>query len=65
MIDSLTDKLKQLRLNIFAGNIKQALETAEKKSWSSLQLIEHLADLELNERYKNRLSSGLNSQSFL
>ena len=50
MIDALTEKLKQLRLNTFANNIKQAMETAEEKSWSALQLIDHLADLELNER---------------
>jgi hypothetical protein len=46
MIDSLIEKLKQLRLNTFANNIKQTLETAEEKSWSSLQIIGHLAELE-------------------
>lgn len=48
MIDSLIEKLKQLRLNIFADNITQTLKTAEEKSWSSLQIIDHLADLERN-----------------
>ena len=55
MIDSLIEKLKQLRLNTFSNNIKQTLETAEEKSWSSLQVIGHLAELELNEREKNRV----------
>jgi DNA replication protein DnaC len=55
MIDSLIGKLKRLRLITFASNIKQTLETAEEKSWSSLQIMDHLAELELNEREKNRV----------
>jgi DNA replication protein DnaC len=55
MIDSLIGKLKRLRLITFASNIKQTIETAEEKSWSSLQIIDHLAELELNEREKNRV----------
>jgi DNA replication protein DnaC len=55
MIDSLIEKLEQLRLKIFANNINHTLETAEEKNWSALQIIEHLADLELNEREKNRV----------
>ena len=53
MIDSLTEKFKQLRLNTFAHYIDQTMKTAEEKNWSSMQIIEHLADLELNEREKN------------
>jgi DNA replication protein DnaC len=55
MIDLLIEKLKRLRLITFAGNIKQTLETAEEKSWSSLKIIDHLVELELNEREKNRV----------
>ena len=55
MIDSIIEKLKQLRLYTFASNINPAIETAEEKNWSSLQVIDHLADLELNEREKNRV----------
>jgi DNA replication protein DnaC len=55
MIDSVIDKLKQLRLKTFADNIRQALEMAEEKNWSSLQIIDYLVDLELNEKEKNRV----------
>lgn len=55
MIDSLTEKFKQLRLNTFAHYIDQTMKTAEEKNWSSMQIIDHLADLELNEREKNRV----------
>ncbi len=55
MIDSVTEKLKHLRLKIFADNINSALEMAEEKNWSCLQIIDYLADLELEEREKNRV----------
>ena len=55
MIDSLIEKLKQLRLKTFADNINQALEIAEEKNWSCLQIIDYLVDLELNEKEKNRI----------
>ena len=55
MIDSLIEKFKQLRIKTFADNINQALEIAEEKNWSCLQIIDYLADLELNEKEKNRI----------
>jgi DNA replication protein DnaC len=55
MIDSVIEKFKQLRLKTFADNIRQALKMAEEKNWSSLQIIDYLADLELNEKEKNRV----------
>lgn len=55
MIDFVIEKLKQLRLKTFADNICQALEMAEEKNWSSLQIIDYLATLELDEKEKNRV----------
>lgn len=55
MIDSVIEKFKQLRLKTFADNIKQALEMAEEKNWSPLQIMDYLATLELDEKEKNRV----------
>ena len=55
MIDSVIEKFKQLRLKTFADNIIQTLEMAEEKNWSALQLIDYLADLELDAKEKNRI----------
>ena len=55
MIDSVIEKLKQLKLKTFADNITPALEMAEEKNWSCLQIIDYLAALELEKKEKNRV----------
>ena len=55
MIDSVTEKFKQLRLKTCADNLKEVLETAGEKNWSCLQIIDYLAALELEEKEKNRV----------
>jgi DNA replication protein DnaC len=56
LIDSIIEKFKLLRLKTCANNILQVTELAKQKNWSTLQLIEHLLDLELEVREKNRIT---------
>ena len=56
MIDSIIEKFKLLRLKTCADNMLQVTELAKQKNWSPLQLIEHLLDLELEVREKNRVT---------
>ena len=56
MIESIILKFKLLRLKTCANNILQVTELAKQKNWSALQIIEHLLDLELEAREKNRIA---------
>jgi DNA replication protein DnaC len=56
VIDSIIEKFKLLRLKTCADNMLQVTELAKQKNWSPLQLIEHLLDLELEVREKNRVT---------
>jgi len=56
MIESIILKFKLLRLKTCAGNILQVTDIAKQKNWSALQIIEHLLDLELEAREKNRIA---------
>ena len=60
MIDSIKEKCKALKLKAFAENIEQTITMAEHKNWSSLQTIEHLFDLELEQRRKNKIQRCFN-----
>lgn len=54
MIESVIQKLLELRLKAFAANLEQALCAAKEKNWSCLHLLDHLADLELESRKESR-----------
>jgi len=56
MIESIILKFKLLRLKTCANNILEVTELAKQKNWSALQIIEHLLDLELEAREKNRIA---------
>ena len=56
MIESIILKFKLLKLKTCADNILQVTELAKQKNWSALQIIEHLLDLELEAREKNRIT---------
>jgi DNA replication protein DnaC len=56
MIESIIEKFKLLKLKTCANNILQVTELAKQKNWSTLQIIEHLLDLELEAREKNRIT---------
>ena len=53
-VETLMKKLKELRLKAFAAHLEQTLESARQKNWSIMQAIEHLADLEIEQRKENR-----------
>ena len=56
MIESIIEKFRLLRLKTCAENISQVIELAKEKNWPALQIIEHLLDLELETREKNRIT---------
>ena len=56
MIESIVEKFKVLKLKACADNVAQVIEVAKEKNWSALQIIEHLVDLELESRGKNRIA---------
>ena len=56
MIESVIEKFKLLKLKTCADNITSIIQEAEGKNWSTLQMIEHLLDLELETRAKNRIA---------
>ena len=56
MIESIIEKFKLLKLKTCAENLSQVIELAKEKNWSALQIIEHLLDLELESREKNRIA---------
>jgi DNA replication protein DnaC len=60
MIDSVKEKCKALKLKAFAENLEQTITLAEHKNWTSLQTIDHLFDLELEQRRKNKIERCFN-----
>ncbi len=55
MIDSVRQKFKELRLKHCAENIEEVLEQGEQKNLSSLQIIERLLDMEIENRRQARI----------
>jgi DNA replication protein DnaC len=55
LLEVVKEKLKTMRLKSCADNIQQILERAEKQNISTLQVIEHLLDLELEHRRQCRI----------
>lgn len=56
MIESIIEKSKALRLKAFAENLEQVIQMAAECNWATLQIIEHLLDLELESRRKNSIA---------
>ena len=65
MIESIIKKFKQLKLKTCADNIIPVIEGAKEENWSALKIIEHLLDLELEIREKNRISLRFKQSSLL
>lgn len=55
IIETLKEKLTELRLKTCADNIEQALKSAGQKNWPPAEIIEHLLDFELESRRKNKI----------
>lgn len=54
-IESVIEKCKTLKLKAIAENLEQTTATAEQRNWTPLQTIDHLFDLELELRKKNKI----------
>ena len=68
MIKKLIHNCRQLKLKAFAENIESTFAMAAEKNWPACKVIEHLVDLEMDLRKKNRIDrcfkqSGLDSKT--
>lgn len=54
-IESVIEKCKALRLKAIAEHLEQTTVLAEHRNWTPLQMIDHLFELELQLRQKNRI----------
>jgi len=54
-IESVIEKCKALKLKAIAEHLEQTTVLAEHRNWTPLQMIDHLFELELELRQKNRI----------
>ncbi|MFC1886884.1 IS21-like element helper ATPase IstB [Thermodesulfobacteriota bacterium] len=54
-IESVIEKCKALKLKAIAEHLEQTTAIAEQRNWTPLQTIDHLFDLELELRKKNKI----------
>jgi DNA replication protein DnaC len=54
-IESIIEKCRLLKLKAVAEHLEQTIAFAEQKNWTALQTIDHLFDLELELRRKNKV----------
>ena len=54
-IESVIEKSKTLKLKAIAEHLEQTTAVAEQRNWTPLQTVDHLFDLELELRKKNRI----------
>ena len=54
-IDALIEKCELLKLKAMADHLEQTIKLAEQKNWTALETIDHLFELELELRRKNRV----------
>ena len=54
-IESVIEKCKLLKLKAIADQLEQTLVLAEQRNWTALQTIDHLFELELELRRKNKI----------
>jgi DNA replication protein DnaC len=54
-IESVIEKCKALKLKAIADHLEQTTVLAEHRNWTPLQMIDHLFELELQLRQKNRI----------
>ena len=54
-IESVIEKCKALKLKAVAEHLEQTTVLAEHRNWTPLQMIDHLFELELQLRQKNRI----------
>lgn len=55
MIEDVKGKFIQLRMKTCANSIEQIIEMSGEKNWNALQILDHLLDLEIETKSKNRV----------
>ncbi len=55
-IESVKQKLIELRLKAAAEHLEQSIDTAEQKNWNLTNTLDHLLDLELEAKHRNRVN---------
>jgi DNA replication protein DnaC len=56
MIETVKEKLKALKMKACAQHLDQVIETAARKNRPFLETLDHLLDLELEAKRKNRVA---------
>jgi hypothetical protein len=56
MIEKIVEQCKQLRLKTVMQNLEQVLEQANAQNWPYSKTIEHLLDMELEQRRQSRIA---------
>lgn len=64
-IESVIEKCKALKLKVFAENLEQTIAIGEQKNWTTLQTIDHLFGLELEQRRKNKIQRAPTTAPFI
>jgi len=55
MIETVIEKSKALSLSAVVQHLQEAIDLSGQKNWSTLQVIDHLLELELERRKNNRI----------
>ncbi|MDM8538893.1 IS21-like element helper ATPase IstB [Desulfobacterales bacterium HSG17] len=55
MIEDVKDKFSQLKMKTCADNIEQVIDISSEKNWNVLQILDHLLELEIEMKNKNRV----------
>ena len=55
MIEEIKNKCSQLKLRTFSESLEQSLEISDQRNWAPIKLINHLLQLELEQRKNNRI----------
>jgi DNA replication protein DnaC len=65
MIEKIVEQCKQLRLKTVMQNLEQVLEQANAQNWPYSKTIEHLLDMELEQRRQNRIALRFKQSNLL
>ena len=55
MIEEVKNKSNLLKLKGFSENLEETLKTAKKNNWNTLAVLDHLLQLEMERKRKNRI----------
>ena len=55
MIEDVKNKFVQLKMKTCADNIKQVIDISSEKNWTALQILDHILELEIEIKNKNRV----------